>query len=313
MTLMMMTYASPVVSTRASFQSARTQKRRAGTTPDASRRYALRVSVRPRASNNNNDGSDKNKQEKYSNETKLRSEAQAPFRVARQFIYGACGASAMIGAGIASIQAATKAMGAPAAPPLEGSLQNMAVDFTALALFAFLYKREDAAREKQMARIGREERLGRLRCELVGGKSVRLEDLRGFSRVVVVCGDEEYVKTAIEDAEAVREDLVKRGVLIVPVLSPSNVGSVDAPGEGDRKFRATPLRVNEWIEWVEEQKQMAKVDDASGVYVGLRMDGRVRSSGKGRVPFNRFAVELPPVDSWGGALDGFDGRVGVDS
>jgi len=29
--------------------------------------------------------------------------------------------------------------------------------------------------------------------------------------------------------------------------------------------------------------------------------------------FNRVAVELPPVDSWGGALDGFDGRVGVDS
>lgn len=291
--MMMMTYASPVGWTRATSQS-------------------RRVSVRPRASN---DGSDKKRQEKYSNETKLRSEAQAPFRVARQFVYGACGASATIGAGIASIQAATKAMGAPAAPPLEGSLENMAIDFAALALFVFLYKREDAAREKQMARIGREERLGRLRCELAGGKSVRLEDLRGFSRVVVVCGDEEYVKTAIEDAEAVREDLVKRGVLVVPVLSPSNnvVGSVDAPGEGDRKFRATPLRVNEWIEWVEEQKQMANVDDASGVYVGLRMDGRVRSSGKGRVPFNRFAVELPPVDSWGGALDGFDGRVGVDS
>jgi len=55
------------------------------------------------------------------------------------------------------------------------------------------------------------------------------------------------------------------------------------------------------------------VRDDAGVYVGLRMDGRVRSSGKGRVPFERFSVELPPVDSWGGALDGFDGRVGVDN
>ena len=81
--------------------------------------------------------------EKYSNETKLRSEAQAPFRVARQFVYGACAASATIGFGIATIQAATRAAGAANAPPLEGSLENLAIDGAALALFGFLYAREE--------------------------------------------------------------------------------------------------------------------------------------------------------------------------
>jgi hypothetical protein len=50
------------------------------------------------------------------------------------------------------------------------------------------------------------------------------------------------------------------------------------------------------------------------VYVGLRMDGRVRSSGTGVPPWARFAAELPPTDgAWGGVLDGMDGRVGVDT
>ena len=249
--------------------------------------------------------------EKYSNETKLRSEAQAPFRVARQFVYGACAASATIGFGIATIQAATRAAGAANAPPLEGSLENLAIDGAALALFGFLYAREEDARERQMARIGREERLGRLRVELAGGKAVRLEDLRSFSRVVVVSGDEAYVRTALGDAEDVREALIARGVLVVPVIRGD--GAIEAPSAEDRKFRCSPLRANDWLEWIAEQKKMSKVSDDQGVYVGLRMDGRVRSSGTGRVPFNRFAVELPPVDSWGGALDGFDGRVGVDN
>jgi hypothetical protein len=63
-----------------------------------------------------------------------------------------------------------------------------------------------------------------------------------------------------------------------------------------------------------EQKKMAKLGDDVGVYVGLRMDGRVRASGKGVAPFDRFAAELPPTDGgWGGMMDGFDGKVGVDN
>ena len=71
--------------------------------------------------------------------------------------------------------------------------------------------------------------------------------------------------------------------------------------------------MEKWARWIEEQKAEAKVAAGKGVYVGLRMDGRVRSSGTGIPPWDRFAVELPPTDSWGGVMDGFDGRVGVDT
>ena len=248
----------------------------------------------------------------YSNETKLRSEAEAPFRIARQFLFGACGTSATIGSGIAVIQAATGAAGAPNAPPLATSLGNLGVDLACVGFFVWLYSREEAARARQMARIGREERLGRLRCELANGRGTRLEDLRGFARCVVVAGDDAYVRTALEDAERVREGLIERGVLIIPV-STNGSSAVEPPRAEDLKFRATAVRAGDWSDWVKEQKEMANLGDDVGVYVGLRMDGRVRSSGKGRVPFERFSVELPPTDSWGGALDGFDGRVGVDT
>ena len=42
----------------------------------------------------------------FSNETKLRSEVQAPFRVVRQFFFGALAGSAGIGTGVSFIQLA---------------------------------------------------------------------------------------------------------------------------------------------------------------------------------------------------------------
>ena len=112
------------------------------------------------------------KKPEYSNATKMRSEAQAPFRVARMFLFGAFTANAGLGFGIASLQAVTKALGAPAAPPLDQSLQNVAINLACALFFGYFYKRDEAGRDRQMARISREERLGALRCQLVGGKSV---------------------------------------------------------------------------------------------------------------------------------------------
>lgn len=47
--------------------------------------------------------------------------------------------------------------------------------------------------------------------------------------------------------------------------------------------------------------------------MGLRLDGRVRSSGQGLPPWQRYMMELAPLsgdDKWSGFFDGFDGRVG---
>ena len=257
--------------------------------------------------------------EKFSNATKMRSEAQAPFRVARMFLFGAFGANATLGFGIATLQSVTKALGAPNGPPLDQSLRNLGINLACAVFFGLLYKRDADGRDRQMARISREERLSNLKCELANGKVVSLYDLRGFSRVVVAAGDAAYCAAAIEAAESVRAPLVERGVLLVPVITQTSndASSTDATlppvREDDRRFRATPVSPDKWARWLDEQKREAGVAEGKGVYVGLRMDGRVRSSGVGVPPWERFAAELPPTDSWGGVMDGFDGRVGVDT
>ncbi len=73
------------------------------------------------------------------------------------------------------------------------------------------------AREKQLARLQREETLGALPIRLASGKSLTLGDLRGSARVVVAAGTPQQVAAAVAAAEPLREELVKRGVLLVPV------------------------------------------------------------------------------------------------
>lgn len=281
------------------------------------RRQSRAVTLTVRASASDEPSSKpKKSDEKYSNLTKMRSEAQAPFRTARMFVFGAFAANAALGLSIATLQAVTKALGAPSAPPLDQSLQNIGIDLGAALFFGYLYKKDAENREKQMARISREERLSALKCELSSGKVVSLFDLRGFSRVVIAAGDADYCAEAIAAAEAVKDPLLERGVLVIPLVlgGDGKLQSVEAPDDAtDRRFRATPVYTDKWVKWIDEQKKEAKVAAGKGVYVGLRMDGRVRSSGVGTPPWEKFAKELPPADKWGGFLDGFDGRVGVDT
>ncbi len=259
--------------------------------------------------------------EKFSNETKLRSEAQAPFRVARQFLYASCALSATIGFGIATIQLLTGLAGAPNSPPFDQSISNVGIDGACAALFVFLWKKDEEAKQKQMSRIGREERLGGLKVELTTGKIVRMQSLRGFSRVVLFAGDLEYLEKSLEVAEEYKDELIKKGVFLVPVAmddeGATKLNKPDNAKKDERRFRGSAVNVSQkdgWRDWILEQKKMAKLGDDVGVYVGLRMDGRVRASGKGVAPFDRFAAELPPTDGgWGGMMDGFDGKVGVDN
>ena len=259
--------------------------------------------------------------EKFSNETKLRSEAQAPFRVARQFLYASCALSATIGFGIATIQLLTGLAGAPNSPPFDQSVSNVGIDGACAALFVFLWKKDEEAKQKQMSRIGREERLGGLKVELTTGKIVRMQSLRGFSRVVLFAGDLEYLEKSLEVAEEYKDELIKKGVFLVPVAmddeAATKLNKPDNAKKDERRFRGSAVNVSQkdgWRDWILEQKKMAKLGDDVGVYVGLRMDGRGRASGKGVAPFDRFAAELPPTDGgWGGMMDGFDGKVGVDN
>ena len=52
--------------------------------------------------------------------------------------------------------------------------QGLGIDIGAVATFAFLVRRDLAARDKQMARLLREEKLGALQLELANRKARRL-------------------------------------------------------------------------------------------------------------------------------------------
>ena len=69
-----------------------------------------RVGLVVRAASSDSGPPGQKKEEKYSNLTKMRSEAQAPFRTFRLFIFGAFAANATLGLSIATLQAVTKAL-----------------------------------------------------------------------------------------------------------------------------------------------------------------------------------------------------------
>eukprot|EP00897_Mesotaenium_endlicherianum_P001440 jgi/Mesen1/1323/ME000013S00813 len=231
-------------------------------------------------------------------EAKIRSEVIAPFRTVRMFFYVAFMASAGLGALISLTHVAGAVGGAANADPLSEILQGLAIDVVAIAVFAFLFRSDYKAEKASVAKIEREEELGALRLELANKKVVSLTQLRGTSRLVILAGPLEFCEEALERAEPVRAELEARGVLVAPFVvgGPSGKakgdGQSDTPG-GNLRWKAVPIYTNEWSR-----------------YISLRLDGRVRASGVGYPPWQKFAAQLPPMKGiWKGPLDGMDGRV----
>jgi hypothetical protein len=192
-----------------------------------------------------------------------------------------------------------------------GSAQNVAIDLAVLLVCLFFYQRDEAASQKQLARISREEQLGALRVELSTGKPVKLERLRTHARVVIAAGERAYVEEAAAAAEPFREALLQRGVLFVPVVTE---GARLPQYEGaEKRWMAQPLYLPEWTAWLQMQLGVSGVKAGTGVYLSLRLDGRVRASGVGQPPWALLASSLPPVDGvFSGFLDGMDGSVNAE-
>lgn len=82
-------------------------------------------------------------------------------------------------------------------------------------------------------------------------------------------------------------------------------------GRARCRWEGKAIRSGDWKAWFEDQAASAGKSTARGLYVGLRLDGRVRASGEGMPPWSIFARQLAPVKGmWGGFMDGMDGKVG---
>lgn len=144
----------------------------------------------------------------------------------------------------------------------------------------------------------------------------------------MIAGTPSQVAAALAAAEPYKQQLQERGVLVVPVpcvpepaeveAGPSSSGSMAeaaaaslaAPAADELRWRATALRLDDWRRWFEQQAGMAGKSLAKGLYVSLRLDGRVRGSGVGSPPWAIMAAQLPPTEGFfGGLFDGMDGKV----
>ncbi|KAL3678814.1 hypothetical protein R1sor_021770 [Riccia sorocarpa] len=273
--------------------------------------------------------SEKSPEPQYSSQAKIRSEVISPFRTVRMFFSLAFIASGSLGF-LLTLPRLIGALGHAAnASPVEGVLKDLAIDLAAVAAFGLLYRSDTRARNVQLAKLSREETLGALRVELANKKVVTLEQLRGLCRIVIVSGPTSYVQEALDKGEQLREELLERGVLVVPYPTDGprlssqptsssvqqNSGSTAAIQEQTvvtptSRWLANPIYTAEWTRWLKEQKKLANLAEDKSVYISLRLDGRVRGSGVSLPPWKAFVAQLPPMKGiWKGPLDGMDGRI----
>eukprot|EP00892_Ulva_mutabilis_P005086 jgi/Ulvmu1/294/UM001_0298.1 len=247
----------------------------------------------------------------------MRAEVESPFRTFRIALL----TFFLLSASIASLVATSQLIGslgnAPAAMPLANTSQTFGIDIACVGVIAYFLRGDLQARDKQIARIGREESLASLRLELASGKTLPLGRLRSFCRPVMFYGTAEQVEKAREAAAPFKEELLRRGVFLVPLPLKGDANGaaalppLDKDDKESAKWEGRAVRTNEWRDWFEKQASTANKNTDAGLYVGLRLDGRVRASGAGAPPWSIFAKQLAPVEGmWGGFLDGMDGRVG---
>ncbi|PKI76823.1 hypothetical protein CRG98_002809 [Punica granatum] len=232
------------------------------------------------------------------------------------FFYLAFIASGGLG-GLIAISQLIGALANPArADQVPDILKGLAIDAGAVSIFAFLYSRENSAKEAQIAKLSREESLSNLKLRVDEKRVIPLSSLRGAARLVICAGPASFLSEAFKLSEPYTQGLLDRGVLVVPFATDGNSPDFEfdeseemeeVTGKRKRLWQLSPAFIPEWLD---EQKKLAGVSSESPVYLSLRMDGRVRGSGVGYPPWNAFVVQLPPVKGlWSGLLDGMDGRV----
>lgn len=249
-----------------------------------------------------------------SSTAKIRSEVLSPFRSVRMFFYIAFIASGSLGAFIALSQLIGALANSSRASEVPEIVKGLGIDIAAVSLFAFLYFRENKAKNAQVARLSREETLSNLKVRVDEKKIIPVSSLRGIARLVICAGPASFVTESFKRSEPFTESLLDRGVLVVPFVTDGNSPALDfeeteeLASRRKRLWQLAPVYITQW--WLDEQKKLAGVPSDSPVYLSLRMDGRVRGSGVGYPPWNALVAQLPSAKGmWTGLLDGMDGRV----
>ncbi|CAL5026553.1 unnamed protein product [Urochloa decumbens] len=199
---------------------------------------------------------------------RIRSEVLSPYRSVRMFFYLAFMASGALG-GLIALTRLLPALSDPARSAGAGeTLRGLGIDAAAVALFAFLYARESKAKDAQVARLAREERLSRLKLRVgsgdAGGRPFALGELRGTARLVIVAGPGEFVAESFRRSQPLLRELAERAVLAVPFATDGNAPELRLDGDGEedgadddglarrskRLWQLTPVYTTEWAHFL---------------------------------------------------------------
>lgn len=265
----------------------------------------------------------------FRRDLKLISEVQAPFRGVRRFFYVAFASAAGIATFFTIPRLFRAIQGGDEAPNLLNTAGNAAVNIAGIIILVALFLWENRKEEEQLAQITRDETLSRLPLRLSTNRIVELVQLRDTVRPVILAGKRESVSLAMQKAERFRTELVRRGVLLVPVIwGESKVAPVEKKGFGgsqkaaavlpsigddfdkraqsittksklqaEIRFKAEAVSPEEWERWIKDQQKSEGVVPGEDVYIILRLDGRVRRSGKGMPDWQQIVQELPAMEA----------------
>lgn len=173
------------------------------------------------------------------------------------FFYIAFVAQASLGGLIATSQLIGALTNPSRADSVIDIAKGLGIDIGAAALFAFLYYRENKIKNAQMARLSREENLSNLKLRVDEKKIITVSEFRGLARLVILAGPASFITEAFKLSEMFTEQLIERGVLVVPFSTDGNVPTFEfdeteemkeQTSKRKRLWQLVPLLTPEWSE-----------------------------------------------------------------
>lgn len=191
----------------------------------------------------------------FSSTARIRSEVLSPFRSVRMFFYLAFIASASLG-GLITIPRLISALTNSSKSSVVSEIVNgLGIDLGAVLLFAFLYTRENSAKNAQISRLSREERLSKLKVRVDEKKVISVDSLRGIARLVILAGPASFIKESFSRSKPFIDGLIERGILVVPFATDGNALDLEFEESSeemslvDRKKRLwqlSPVYISDW-------------------------------------------------------------------
>lgn len=171
------------------------------------------------------------------------------------FFYLAFMASGALGGLIATTQLIAALSNPARAIDVPEIVKGLAIDFGAVAVFAFLFSRENTAKNVQLARLSREESLSNLKLRIDEKRIIPVSSLRGAARLVICAAPASFIAEAFKLSEPYTKDLLERVVLVVPFPTDGNTPSFefdeteemkDLTSKRKRLWQLSPVYAAEW-------------------------------------------------------------------